>query len=131
MALASQVELRDLKIAARIGTYGPADVVPDAHVLDLTLHIAPHLVLVGRDEMALVFDYDPLIAQIDGIARAQHYQTQERLMTLIAGACAAFPEVEGLDMCLRKQPVLSGTGTLGVRLQMGPSEIAVLRAAGA
>ena len=39
----SQIELKDLKIAVRIGTYGPDDVVREAHLLDLTLTIAPDL----------------------------------------------------------------------------------------
>ena len=30
-------------------------------IFDLTLTIVPHLVMIARDEMALVFDYDPLI----------------------------------------------------------------------
>ena len=82
----SFVELKDLQIAVRIGTYGPDDIVPDAHLLDLTLTIAPHLVMIDRDEMALVFDYDPLIRQIDTLARASHYETQERLMSRIVTA---------------------------------------------
>ena len=57
-------------IAVRIGSYGPDDVVPDAHILDLTLTISSHLVMVPRDEMALVFDYDPLIRRIDTLARS-------------------------------------------------------------
>jgi hypothetical protein len=57
----SLVELKDLQIGARIGTYVLDDVVPDAHFLDLTLTIAPHLMMIDRDEMALVFDYDPPI----------------------------------------------------------------------
>ena len=57
-------------IAVRIGSCGPDDVVPDAHILDLTLTIASHLVIVPRDEMALVFDYDPLIRRIDTLARS-------------------------------------------------------------
>ena len=76
-------------IAVRIGSYGPDDVVPDAHILDLTLTISSHLVMVPRDEMALVFDYDPLIRRIDMLARAQHYETQERLMTCMVEACAS------------------------------------------
>lgn len=123
----SYVELRDLKIPVRIGTYGPDDVVPDAHVLDLTLTIAPRLVMIARDDMALVFDYDPLIRQIDALARASHYETQERLMTRIAEACAQYPQIEALDICLRKRPVLSGTGTLGVRLIVDTEGIAALR----
>lgn len=120
----AMIELRDLQLATAIGTYGPGDVVPEAHVLDLTLTIAPDLVLVAGDEMALVFDYDPLIADIDQIARAQHYQTQEFLMTRIVAACAAYPQITALDICLRKRPVLGGTGSLGVRLRLGADALA-------
>lgn len=123
----SFIELKDLQIAARVGTYGPDDVMPDAHILDLTLTIATHLVMVPRDEMALVFDYDPLIRRIDMLARAQHYETQERLITCIVEACPQYPQIEALDICLRKRPVLSGTGTLGVRLIVDGEAMAVLR----
>ena len=123
----SYVELKDLQIAARIGTYGHSDVVPDAHLLDMTLTIAPHLVMVPRDEMALVFDYDPLIRQIEALARACHYETQERLMTRIVDACAEYLQIKALDICMRKRPVLSGTGTLGVRLIVDAEGMAALR----
>lgn len=123
----SFIELKDLQIAARVGTYGPDDVMPDAHILDLTLTIATHLVMVPRDEMALVFDYDPLIRRIDMLARAQHYETQERLITCIVEACAQYPQIEALDICLRKRPVLSGTGTLGVRLIVDGEAMTLLR----
>ena len=55
MTRMAKIELRDLHIAAAIGTYGPGDVVPDAHILDLTLTIAPDLVQVPADAMLLVF----------------------------------------------------------------------------
>ncbi len=128
MSRMAQIELRDLHIAASIGSYGAADVVPDAHILDLTLTIAADLVLVAADDMARVFDYDPLIAQIDRIARERMYETQEYLMTLIAEACAAHAQITALDICLRKQPVLGGTGSLGVRLVLGAQAMAALRA---
>jgi dihydroneopterin aldolase len=118
LALPSQsyVELKDLQVAERIGTCGPDDVVPDAH-----------LVMVPRDEMALVFDYDPIIRQIDALARASHYVTQERLMTRIVEACAGYRQIEALNISLRKRPVLSGTGTLGVRLIVDAEGMAALR----
>ncbi len=121
------VELKDLQVAAHIGTYSPEDVAPDAHLLDLTLTIAPQLVMVPRDEMALVFDYDPLIRQIDVLARAIHYNTQERLMARIVDVCAGYPQIEALDIFLRKRPVLSGTGALGVRLIVDAEGMAALR----
>ncbi len=129
MPSVSYVELKDLQIAARIGTYGPHDVVPDMHLLDLTLRVAPHLVMIAQDEMALVFDYDPLIRKIDALARASHYETQERLITRIVEACAAYLQIEALDVCLRKRPVLSGSGTLGVRLIVDAEGMDALRSA--
>jgi dihydroneopterin aldolase len=129
MTRTATIELRDLQLATKIGTYGPNDVVPDAHILDLTLTIAPDLVQVDADEMALVFDYDPLIVQIDQIARNQHYQTQEFLMTCIVKACVTFNQIVALEIALRKLPVLGGTGSLGVRLTLGAQEMNALRLA--
>ena len=127
MTRTAKVELRDLQIAAAIGTYAAGVVVPDAHILDLTLTVAPDLVQVSADNMALVFDYDPLIAQIDQIARQQKYETQEYLMTLIVRACADYEQITALDICLRKQPVLAGTGSLGMRLTLETADLAALR----
>jgi len=111
----AQLELRDLQLAS------------DAHLLDLTLSVPPGLVQVGSDDMALVFDYDPLIAEIDRIAREHPCETQEYLLSRIARACASYPQITGLDICLRKRPVLRGTGSLGVRLRLGPAQLAGLR----
>jgi dihydroneopterin aldolase len=123
----AKIELRDLYLATLIGTYGPKDVVPKAHILDLTLTIAVDLVKVFADEMALVFDYDPLIAKIDQIAQQKRYETQEYLATLIAKSCAQYDQIHALDIYLRKQPVMSGTGSLGVRLTLGADELNALR----
>lgn len=119
----AKVELRDLQLATAIGTYGAGDVIPDAHMLDLTLMVSPDLVQLRADDMALVFDYDPLIARIDQIARARKYETQEYLMSLIVSACAAYDQIVGVEVCLRKHPVLAGTGSLGVRLTLGAEDL--------
>lgn len=123
----ARIELRDLHVPASIGTYGPGDVVPDAHVLDLDLAISADLVQVASDAMVHVFDYDPLIAQVAVIARSRKFETQEYLMTLIAQACAAHAEILGVEICLRKYPVLAGTGSLGVRLIVGSEDLAAMR----
>lgn len=123
----ARIELRDLHLPVSIGIYGPGDVVPDAHILDLTLTVAPDLVQITADEMANVFDYDPLIAKIAEIARSRAFETQEYLMTLITQACAAYDVIEAVELCLRKSPVLGGTGSLGVRLVLGAEDLAALR----
>lgn len=112
------IELRDLQLKTDIGTYGPDDTRPDAHVLDLTLGIAVDQVIIAHDDMSQVFDYDPLIVEIDRLAADGHYETQERLITRIASACAAYPVIQHIEISLRKSPVRSGSGSLGVRLTL-------------
>jgi dihydroneopterin aldolase len=98
------IELTDLILPAKIGTYASGDTVPEAHVLNLTFSIDPSLVMIERDGMKHVFDYDPLVAEIDRLARDGHYDTQEWLISRIAGACAAYTEITCLVIGLHKHP---------------------------
>jgi dihydroneopterin aldolase len=117
-ASSAVIELRDLQLKTDIGTYGPDDTRPDVHLLDLILGISVNQVVISQDGMAHVFDYDPLITEIDRLAADGHYETQERLMTRIAIACAAHPAIQRIEICLKKSPVRSGSGSLGVRLTL-------------
>jgi len=125
----STVELRDLALDTRIGTYGPGDTVPDRHLLDLTLWIDPSLVLIEQDGMDHVFDYDPLVAELERLARDGFYETQERLMTRMVQACAACPQVEAVEMALKKLPIRAGSGSLGLRLWVDSAALIRMRAA--
>ena len=69
----STVELVELELICDLGTYHSNDVLPSAHLLDLTLSISPELVLNNNDEMSHVFDYDPLITEIEQLAGDVHY----------------------------------------------------------
>jgi len=122
------IELRDLQLKTDIGTYGSDDTKPDIHILDVTLGIAVKHVVIASDGMAHVFDYDPLIVEIDRIAADGHYETQERLMTRIAGACAAHPAILRMEISLRKLPVRLGSGSLGVRLTLDETATTAMRA---
>lgn len=126
MTTQSSIELKDLILKTDIGTYGPGDVVPEHHLLDLTLAIAPTQVLIEGDSMAQVFDYDDLIADIVHLAGDGHRETQEWLITQIVGLCARYPAIEAADVYLRKFPVAHGTGTLGVRLAASRADLARL-----
>ncbi len=129
MNVRSTVELRDLALDTRIGTYGPGDTVPDRHLLDLTLWIDPSLVLIEQDGMDHVFDYDPLVAELERLARDGFYETQERLMTRMVQACAACPQVEAVEMALKKLPIRAGSGSLGLRLWVDSAALIRMRAA--
>jgi dihydroneopterin aldolase len=126
MSLAA-IELRDLKLQTQIGTYGPGAVIPKDHILDLTLWIDAKLVLISEDIMENVFDYDPLVIEIDRLAADCHYETQERLMTRIVQACAQYSEIKALDISLKKSPVRADSGSLGVRLSVDSQTLNTLR----
>lgn len=128
MTLTSSIELKDMVLATDIGTYGPDDPVPDRHLLDMTLEIAPAQVLIPQNSMEHVFDYDPLIADIIVLAKTGHRETQEWLTTQIVQLCAHYSYVCGVDVYLRKFPADHVTGTLGVRLRVGENDLAALRA---
>ena len=129
-ASAAVIELRDLQLNTDIGSYGPGETRPDQHLLDLTLGISDSQVLIAEDGMAYVFDYDPLIVEIDRLAADGHYETQERLMTRIASACAAHPAIQWMEIGLRKSPVRSGSGSLGIRLTLDAIATDALRPVG-
>jgi FolB domain-containing protein len=112
------IELKDLKLRTSIGTYQAGDVVPDEHALNLTLWIDAELVLIEEDGMAHVFDYDPLVLEINRLASDCHYETQERLISRIVQACCKHKEIQSLDISLRKGPVHNNSGSLGVRIQL-------------
>jgi dihydroneopterin aldolase len=127
MKRSAKIELRDLNVPCIIGIYGPQDVVPDMHILDLTLTIAPTLVYISTDEMTQVFDYDPLIADIIRIAESKKYETQEFLMAQIVKVCASYAEIDAVEISLRKTPVFAGSGSLGVRLTLYPDDMILMR----
>lgn len=122
------IELKDLKLQTQIGTYGPGAIIPKQHLLDLTLWIEEKLVLITKDLMENVFDYDPLVIEVNRLAGDGHYETQERLMTRIVQACSQYPEIQSLEINLRKSPVSAGSGSLGVRLKIDQTTLDDLRA---
>lgn len=127
MSCKASIELRDLKLQTQIGTYKTGDIIPDSHLLDLTLWIDSNLVLIAEDNMSHVFDYDPLVIDITGLAADCHYETQERLMSRIIEACASYPQIQSLEIGLRKSPVRNNSGSLGVRLSIDQEDLTKLR----
>jgi dihydroneopterin aldolase len=124
----ASIELKDLKLRTKIGTYQPGDTVPDEHILNLTFSIDTGLVLIPEDGMAYVFDYDPLVLEIDRLATDCHYETQERLISRIVQACSVYSEITSLEISLRKSPVRNNSGSLGVKLHLDAVALNQLRA---
>jgi len=123
------IELKDLRLNTQIGTYAPGATIPDQHLLNLTLWISSKLILISEDLMTQVFDYDPLVLEIDRLATDGHYETQERLVTRIVEACACYSEIESLEISLRKTPVRESSGALGIKLYLDESSLASMRRA--
>jgi dihydroneopterin aldolase len=127
----ASIELKDLRLSTNIGTFQAGDVVPDEHVLDLILWIDTGLVLIEEDGMEHVFDYDPLVLEINRLASDCHYETQERLISRIVQACSVYSEITSLEISLRKSPVYNGSGSLGVKLHLDKTALNQLRASNA
>ena len=127
MSCIATIELKDLQLHTQIGTYQAGDIIPDKHILDLTLWIDSHLVLIAQDNMNSVFDYDPLVAEIARLAGDGHYETQERLITRIVEACANYPQIQALEIGLQKSPVNHHSGSLGIRLSIDQLALSKLR----
>ena len=123
----STIELLDFELDVDIGTYKDDGIAPDKHILDLILSIEPSLVIIDKDKMDDVFDYDPLIKEINTLAREMHYETQERLITLIVKECSTYDEIKELDLFLRKSPVSRSSGKLGVRIILDEKDFNKLR----
>lgn len=121
------IELLDLNLITKIGTYGFKDAKPGVHLLNLILEIDAKQVLISDDKMNHVFDYDPLLKEIDRLAGLGQYETQEYLMTLIARACVTYPEIKTIEMSLSKAPARNGNGSLGVRLILNEAATIELR----
>ena len=123
------IELKDLRLHTQIGTHAPGATIPDEHLLNLTLWISTQLILISEDLMTQVFDYDPLVLEIDRLAADGHYETQERLVTRIVEACARYSEIKSLEISLRKTPVRESSGLLGVKLHLDESSLSTIRTA--
>jgi dihydroneopterin aldolase len=121
------IELKDLRLNTQIGTYAPGATIPDQHLLNLTLWINPKLILISEDLMDRVFDYDPLVLEIDHLAADGRYETQERLVTRIVEACALYDEIESLEISLSKTPVRENSGVLGIKLYLDESSLTSIR----
>ena len=119
----AEIRLLDLVLDIKIGSYTESDVVPDKHILDLILAIDPLLVLIDEDVMERVFDYDPLIQEIQKMAGETHYETQERFITRIVNKCANQEEIKEVEVFLRKSPVYAASGELGVRIKIKESDL--------
>ena len=74
----AEIELTNLVLNIQIGSYTESDVVPDKYILDPILTIDPELVLIDEDKLNRVFDYDPLIQEIQRMAAETLHETEER-----------------------------------------------------
>ena len=126
----AKIELTNLELNIKIGSYTKSEVVPDKHILDIVLSIDPELVLIDEDKMDRVFDYDPLVREIQRMAAEMHYETQERFITRIVDRCAKEEEIMDVEIFLRKSPVCGSSGELGVRLKINELDLRALKRGG-
>ena len=126
MAYQSSVKLKGLSLNCDIGSYGMNEVVPNKHRLDMELLVEKNLILIEEDEMANVFDYDPLVEEITQISLIGKFNTQEKLITLILKACLKYHQIKAVSLFLYKTPVRED-GELGITVNISEQELEKLR----
>ena len=126
MAYQSSVKLRGLSLNCDIGSYAMSEVVPNKHRLDMELLVEKNLILIEEDEMAAVFDYDPLVEEIIQISLSGKFNTQEKLITLILKACLKYNQIKALSLFLYKAPVRED-GELGITVRIDEQELEKMR----
>ena len=126
MAYQSSVKLRGLSLNCDIGSYGMNEVVPNKHRLDMELLVEKNLILIEEDKMANVFDYDPLVEEINQISLSGKFNTQEKLITLILKACLKYYQIKAVSLFLYKTPVRED-GELGIAVSISEQELKKLR----
>ena len=105
----STIELKQLKITPSLGTHGPNDVVPDAHLLDLSLTIDPALVFIDADkvnhktylECALKLSKPGTVIVADNVVRGGGVldaESQDNSIKGIRELMAFAQTLEGVDM---------------------------------
>jgi len=110
------IELKDLKLGVEIGSYSKGQVQPLHHLVDLKFEIDERFILIDQDSMDKVFDYDPLITDLEQLSAKKHFNTQEKLLTEIIELCRNYsPPLKSVEVYLRKYPVSTAGGTLGLR----------------
>ena len=126
MTYQSSVKLRGLSLNCDIGSYAMSEVVPNKHRLDMELLVEKNLILIEEDEMATVFDYDPLVEEIIQISLSGKFNTQEKLITLILKACLKYYQIKALSLFLYKAPVRED-GELGITVRIDEQELEKMR----
>ena len=126
MAYQSSVKLRGLSLNCDIGSYAMSEVVPNKHRLDMELLVEKNLILIEEDDMAAVFDYDPLVEEIIQISLSGKFNTQEKLITLILKACLKYNQIKALSLFLYKAPVRED-GELGITVRIDEQELEKMR----
>ena len=97
MAYQSSVKLRGLSLNCDIGSYGINEVVPNKHRLDMEL-LVENLILVDHYKMDNVFDYDPLVEEINQISLWQIYARKPDYFIL--KACPKYHQVKVIIISL-------------------------------
>ena len=104
-----QIHIHNLKLNAVIGVYPRERKVPQAVVMDITLHT--DLQVAGRsDQLSETIDYAALVARVRKAVAKSRFQLLEALAEHIADLCLREPRIAAVDVTVAKPGALPGIG---------------------
>jgi FolB domain-containing protein len=115
MTALHQIEIRRLRVLARVGVPDEEIAEPQELAVSLTMTLATAFQEMG-DDLERTVDYAALAAEIVALAAARPRRLIETLASDVAGHVAAFAAVEAVEVTVEKY-ILPDTDCVAVRIR--------------
>ena len=112
------IEIRDLRVPARIGVTEEERAVPQPLVIDLSIGLSSRKAGL-TDDLSDTLDYEIVMRKVTELVRSSDVKLLERLAEEIAGLISHFPGVDRVTVELTKEeaPVSEDVGRVKVRIE--------------
>lgn len=123
------VFLRDLVLSASIGVHPHEQAARQRVRINVDLGVEDDgarplsRVLVGRDELPRVVDYEKVAATVRGIVAAGHVRLVETLAERIAEVCLADPRVHLARIRVEKLDIFADAASAGVEIERRQADL--------
>jgi dihydroneopterin aldolase len=107
--------LEGLEIACRVGCTAPERAIPQSLRVDVRLFCRSIAQAAATDDLALSVDYRVANAMVDAV-QGKEFLLIERVAEVLAQVALAEPQVDRVEVRLRKRPPVQSLEWAGVRI---------------
>ncbi|RJE80045.1 uracil-DNA glycosylase [Paracoccus sp. JM45] len=122
-----QFELRDVQLSAQVANCSPSGTDVSDHRLDLVISLDPFEFQISHDETNYTQFERSLINDLEAIARACRYASQDHLICAIAYVCACYRAIQTAEISITSNPAWNGTGSMTSKISLDSAALEHLR----